>query len=660
MKKIMKLNKIFTIATLAASALFATSCSDDVAEYAGPGAWDANANYADVYFPVTSKTDMVDPTAETIATVQVARRNVSNAASVPVKVVEGADVFTVSNAEFAAGDTTATITIDYSKAEIGKACKLVMTLEGADYVSSYSTNTAYTYTVTRVKWNSIGTAKFTDAFWFEETWDVEVFQRDDDKSYYRIMDPFKNCPYVDELDGSQSEYLELHVLKKGDKIGDVSVSEADIVDWYRLSTGYVHSSYGEVIWALNAKNFTNYASMDYYTYNRVSARLDDGSVGQIQLAPYWYMFGVGGWNYLEEPTIFINFPGFVEEYTASLDDYEWEPVFTGEYNSAQLGTKKDGVTLYKGVPNDSIEQANPGCYDRYVAKNGGTPYVIASPYAQGNNLYFLVKNSNILPLVDGDIDLTYQYTGMNALNQKVYANILASSKFADDLISLDIQFQTLPNKAGEFTDYGTATETLANITWTRVGTGTFSYNGWWSSEEQDEEGNYLPLVDPGYELFQRDGSEDTYKITDWGAGVDYVFTWNKTTNVCATQMGFIGESHPSYGEVYVVDASTYSSKYAYADYPSQYDPEENTFYFFNAYVVEAGSFGVFLETFQVDWDAAPAAARKASMKKSTRVASMKPNKNIKAANRFVGKRVKADKFGRSLGAPQMAFDLIAE
>ena len=662
----MKLNKIFTIATLAASALFATSCSDDAPEYAGPGSWDANANYADVFFPVTSKTDMVDPTAETIAQVQVARRNVSNAVTVPVKVLEGADIFTVSNAEFAAGDTTAIVTIDFSKAEIGKASKLVIALDGPDYVSSYSQNTAYTYTVTRVKWNNIGTAKFTDAFWFEASWDVEVMQRDDDKSYYRIMDPFANCPYVDELDGSQSEYLELHVLKKGDKIGDVTVSESDIVDWYRLSTGYVHSSYGEVVWALNAKNFTNYSTMDNYSYNRVSARLEDGSVGQIQLAAYWYMFGVGGWNYLTEPTIFINFPGFVEEYTATLDDFGWEPVFAGEFTSAQLGTKKDGVMLYKGVPNDSIEQANPGCYDRYVAKAGGTPYVIEAPYAKGYDLYFVVKNSNIAPLVDGDYDLTYQNTGMTALNQKVYANILASSKFADDLISLDIQFQTKPDRSGDFIDYGTANETLANITWSEVGTGTFTYTMWWDGG-QDEEGNYLPLVDPGYSLFQRDGSNDTFKITDWGAGVDYIFKWDQKTNVCATQMGFIGESHPTYGEVYVVDASTYSSKnYPYEDYPSQYVPEENTFYFYNAYVVEAGSFGAGLETFTVDWsiDAATPSeattARAKALKKSKRVASMKPNKNIKAASRFVGKRAKAPRFGRSLGAPQFFGELIAE
>lgn len=678
----MKLNKIFTIATLAASALFATSCSDDVPEYAGPGAWDANANYANVYFQTSSVLDNLDPAEPTEKEVKVYRRVehkytwgkdkdgndsiigdqiVTPLPAVTVKptVKENQDnVFSVSDAQFAEGDSVAIVKVTFPDAVVGTTYKLVIALEGADYVSSYSKDTAFTYTVTRVKWNSIGTGKFTDAFWFEDSWEVEIMQRDDDKSYYRIMDPFG--AYASLLDGSQSEYLELHVLKKGDMISGVAVTESDIVDWYRLSTGYVHSSYGEVVWAINAKNFTNYASMDYYTYNRVSARLDDGSVGQIQLAPYWYMFGVGGWNYLEEPTIFINFPGFVEEYTATLDDYEWEPVFAGEFTSEQLGTKKDGVMLYKGVPNDSIEEANSGCYERYVAKAGGTPYVISSPYANGNNLYFIVKNSNIAPLVDGTYDFTYQNTGLTALNQKVYAHILASSKFADDLVSLDIQFQTLPNRAGEFIDYGTSTEILANITWTKVGTGTFSYTGWWSSDEQDEEGNYLPLVDPGYELYQRDGSDNTYKITNWGAGVDYIFKWDKNTNVCATQLGSIGESHPSYGEVYVVDASSYSSRYTYEDYPSQYVPGENTFYFFNAYVVEAGSFGVFLETFQVDWDADAAGARSKSLNKSKRVASMRPNKNIKAASRFVGKPAKAAKYGRSLGTPKNSDKLIAE
>lgn len=640
----MKLNKIFTIATLAASALFATSCSDDVAEYAGPGTWDANANYADVYFPVTSKTDMVDPTAETIATVEVARRNVKNAATVPVKVIEGADVFTVSNAEFAAGDTTAIVTIDYSKAEIGKACKLVMTLEGADYVSSYSTNTAYTYTVTRVKWNSLGEGKFTDNWYFEMSWPVEILQRDDDKSYYRVVDP-----YGPTEGPNRSEYVELHVMKKGDVINGVTLSQAGVVDWNRINTGYVNSNYGEEVWALHPKNFTSKdPELCYNSY--VSGLLDNGNPGQFTLSCMYYMFGVGGWDATTDNAIIINLPGFVEEYIASLDDFEWEPVFTGEYTSTQLGTKKDGVALYKGVPNDSIEQANPGCFERYVAKNGGTPYVIESPYTNGYDLYFLVKNSNISPLVDSDYDFTYQYTGMNALNQKVYANILASSKFADDLVSLDIQFQTLPKK-GEFIDYGTATETLANITWSQMGTGTYTYTVMFEE----------PLPDEGYVISKRDGSDDTFKISDWFYGVDLTFKWNQATNEVNIPQQFSGYAHPGYGEVYVGEAGEVSSKWDGG--PSYYDPDTKTFHFHIIYFVSAGSFGADDETFEVAWDEAAGLARvKSHSKKALNLKNAKLNKfkTGKLANAFVGKRAKADKFGRSLGTPKNIGEFIAE
>ena len=641
----MKLNKIFTIATLAASALFATSCSDDVPEYAGPGAWDADANYANVYFPVTSKSEMVDPTAETVSTVTVARRNVSAAATIPVKVIENeGNVFSVSDAVFAAGDTTTTVTISYPTAEIGTPYKLVIGFEGSDKVSSYSKNVAFTYTVQRVKWNSLGEGKFTDNWYFEMSWPVEILQRDDDKSYYRIVDP-----YGPTEGPNRSEYVELHVMKKGDVINGVTLSQAGVVDWYRINTGYVNSNYGEEVWALHPKNFTSKdPELCYNSY--VSGLLDNGNPGQFTLSCMYYMFGVGGWDATTDKAIIINLPGFVEEYTASIADYNWEPVFAGEYTSQQLGTKNAGVTLYKGVPNDSIEQANPGCYERFVEKCGGTPYAIEAPYAKGYDLIFLVKNSNIVPLVDGDDDYTYQETGMTALNQKVYANILASSKFADDLVSLDIQFQTLPKK-GEFIDYGTATETLANITWSQMGTGTYTYTVMFEE----------PLPDEGYVISKRDGSDDTFKISDWFYGVDLTFKWNQTTNEVNIPQQFSGYAHPSYGEVYVGEAGEVSSKWDGG--PSYYDPDTKTFHFHIIYFVSAGSFGADDETFEVAWDEAAGLARvKSHSKKALNLKNAKLNKfkTGKLANAFVGKRAKADKFGRSLGAPKNIGEFTAE
>ena len=69
----MRLNKIFLFATLASAALF-TACSDDDDKYAGPGEWNATADYANIFFKETSMTESVDPTAPTTASFKVYRR----------------------------------------------------------------------------------------------------------------------------------------------------------------------------------------------------------------------------------------------------------------------------------------------------------------------------------------------------------------------------------------------------------------------------------------------------------------------------------------------------------------------------------------------------------------------------------------------------------
>jgi hypothetical protein len=169
------------------------------------------------------------------------------------------------------------------------------------------------------------------------------------------------------------------------------------------------------------------------------------------------------------------------------------------------------------------------------------------------------------------------------------------------------------------------TGTIKKPNWVKVGTGTFWYDGLWF--DYDEEGNEVPFVDPGYELFQQEGT-NLYKITDWGGGVDYIFTWDKETNVCATQMGYVGYTDPDYGEVSVVDVCTYWSDLSYEDWPSHYysDPEYNAFYFYNVYVVEAGYWGPYLEYFEVEWDAdaTPAPARTKTLKKRPHITNLTP------------------------------------
>ena len=648
----MKLNKIFTLATLATTMLFATSCSDDFS-YDGPGAWDADANYANLYFPTTSSVDVVDPSAEPKATIELCRRNTSGALTVPVKVVENTDdVFTVSNAEFAAGDSVATITVDYSKAGVGTAYKLRLELEGTDYVSSYSENISYTYSVTRVKWNDVGyyideagnkvegyamyTDDFITTFYGVDNipFPTKLQERDDVPGYFRLVNTYhENYPYNDPGDWYEDKDYYIYIDATNPKKVFIPELCETGMDW----------GYG---------NVRVYSFAGYYLSRGDAATAED----------YYGTYANGAITFPID-ALMINMPGYNETglytangngafklvidpskdlYTATVEDYDFsELLFAGEYASAQLGTKKTGVEIYKGNRIDEIEAANEGCYDRFEDANGGEPYLIKSPYTNGYDLMFLVNEAGkIAPLETEDYEI--QPTGLTALNKDVYAAIL-SGKFSEKEISLDIQFQTKPDKSGEYTVFGTATETLANISWTKVGTGTYTYTFWWEG------------VDPGYEVYKRDDADDTYKIADWGGGVDFIFTWDKATNKVKVPLTDVGDPHPSYGTVYVSDMPTFAAvfggSFSYDDFPCTYDPATSTFTFELKYFVSAGYFDdaniPAVETLEVTWDAAAARGPQAKHTAVKAANSWKLTKSQSTlSNRFVGgKKVQKPRHG---------------
>lgn len=586
------MKKYFNLLFLAVAMVGFVACTSEDETYE-PGPWDATSDYADIYFPTASKTEMIDPSDPTETSFEVSRRNTEGALTVTFTEVQNTNnAFKVGQAVFADGEETTTVEVTFDEAGIGDAHVLQVTVDDPTLVSSYSAGILYTYTVTRVKWNEIGTATFTDEFWFEDSWEVEVLQRDDDPSYYRLMNPFG--VWADELNGSQSEALELHVLKKGDKIGDIEMQEAGIVDWYRLCTGYVHPSYNDVVWALHPKNFVSADLNNYnvYQYNRVAEYLEDGAPGLIQLAPYWYMFNVGGWNYTTEPTIFINMPGYVAQYEADIDeDFEWESVFKGEYKSNQLGTA-NVAELQKGTCVTTTDDC-----DKIFADTYGTAYKIVAPYAEGYDLVFTAKGKTV-KLAPG-----YEYPqplGITALGKDVYAVINTdASSFTDEAVTLNITFVN----ANGTVEYGTANEVLSNITYSQVGTGDYLYCVMFGEGTEED-------VDPGLPLFKRDGRDDIYKIENWGYGVDFFFTWDKTTNLCTVEEQYTGADHSSYGEIYVMESDEYGKYSDGQDGPSYFDPETNTFHFSVVYFVEAGYFGHGVEPFTVTFDAAAKAGSK--------------------------------------------------
>ena len=235
----MKINKIFLFATLASAMLF-TACSDDD-DYSGPGEWNATADYANIYFKTTRVDESLDPADPTTATFNVYRRvqheytygkdslgndTVSSdkivtplpARTVKLDIIENTnDVFKISDATFAEGDTVATVNVTFDGAEIGKTHTLKVTSNDPTLVSYYSKDITFTYNVTRVKWNLLGKGKIVSGYYFPGEAEVEIYQMDSNKNNYRVAHPFDDILAAlkadtenwaaEEFNGQQPDFL---------------------------------------------------------------------------------------------------------------------------------------------------------------------------------------------------------------------------------------------------------------------------------------------------------------------------------------------------------------------------------------------------------------------------------------------------------------------
>ena len=381
-----------------------------------------------------------------------------------------------------------------------------------------------------------------------------------------------------------------------------------VLSWPETFTGYTHSTYGPV----NVSDFVEYrggaVSWDEYPtkYNPETGLFTFNLI---------YYVSAGYFGYGEE---YLQMDGF-KAYEANIDeDFEWTEQFVGVFNSGKLGTK-GSAALMKGTCVNTTD----GCDTVFAAKYG-TAYKIVAPYAEGKDLIFCVDNEGKIVLAPGYTDP--QATGINAVGEEAFAQINPKKgSFSETEIVLNITFV---NESGSI-EYGTANEVLQNITWTAQGLGTFNYTFWWEGSDE------------GYVFYQRDDQKDTYKIEDWGGGIDFMFTWDQATNQCEVLEQYIGDDHATYGPVYIIEGAQYSERFA--EKTSYYDPESKTFYFYPVYFVEAGYFGQGEETFEVTESAAVKthSAKKVQMKNVTKVR--------RSSSRWMGRPY--NKFSRLANVP---------
>lgn len=628
MKKLFKYTLLLAFGAL-------VSCTDEY-EYDGTGAWNATENYSNVAFDKASEEIELEPTAETKYTFTMTRQNTASEAIVPFVIEENTDdVFQVGEVKFAAGDSVATGVVSFDNAEVGKPYTLKLAVTDPNFVSDYSKGIVYSLTINRVKWNPAGFVIqngerydgyaaytediFTTFFSVQNlTYPVMVQERDDMPGYFRVINPYgENYPYNEE--GDYDPTVDSYIIIDATNPDKVYIPKACYMstDW----------GYGQfVIWGLAGYylNKGDAASAEPYfgTYKNGKITFPAGS---LLLAMTNYNDG-GLYNSNNGGKFALVLDPTLDPYKASIDtDFEWEALYTGAFTSGQL-SGSGSATLYKGTCT-----VNTDACDSVFAAEYGTAYCIESPYAEGYNLFFSVLDGKVKTISGYEV----QSTGMGAMGAEVFAKInQGTSSFSANEVVLNITFQ---NADGSIV-YGTANETLSNITYTPVGLGTYTYVALASQ----------PTPVPDFVMSKRDDKEDVYCIEQWagplGGTANLIFTWNKETNKCTLPTQSTTLMSQS-GEVFISDIAYYAgdAKY-YEAYPCVYDPATKTFTFTVFYHIASG--GVFTEnpvaeTFTVEFDEAASSAKVVNQinKWDIIMGTPKASNSIDWKNPFVGTKV---------------------
>lgn len=496
------------------SALVFVAC-DTVSDDWKPGSWDAAEGFEDVSFVgKTSVTDELDPTDPKTATVTLKRKNTKGELVVTPEVTVNDDsVFTVTDFHFADGDSLATATISFPDAKIGTPYSLQLTVTDKKLVSSYSQAVLFNYSVTRVKWVSLGKGTYIDNV-LPTVWPItdiqsepEFFIRDDDHTRFRVKSPLATAtfkyqgatlPFVgefltpEEAEGL-SDWFVFRILQKGEKYGLVEeIQSEDLVAFDEYFTGAVAGDDGELSYlhpsAIKSLSVeAQWQDSKVISWQSAPTGVDtefkagEKIPAEINLGAVAYLAKGGGLDRRSNPLVFY-FPGYKPAHKADLnEDFEWEEVYNGVFTSEQLGTESE-KTLYKGICTNKTDAC-----DSTFAAQYGTAYTIQSPYAEDYNLIFTVKDGNIM--VPEGYEL--QEIGVKAMGQNVFAKInMGKSKYTKTVVTLNITFT---DETGE-KEFGTANEVLSNVHYSKVGTADWTYTLFFANKDGS------PNVDAGLEL----------------------------------------------------------------------------------------------------------------------------------------------------------------
>ena len=323
----MKRLAYISLAFFATAALF--SCTEKSTYEPGP-----QARGAQYYFSSDQATSVnISHTTQSVS-IDVFRLETGSASTATVSVVDESGLISSASsvtANFAAGSNKATLTfpITPSDWEFAKNYPVNFTIfdESTPYGKSELTVT-YKYP-TPLK--SLGKAQLTENYFTGQTFTPQVYQSEIDPNEYHIQ----------KFMGAKSEDLIIHVTKAGDKFGNVSFTQAGLVyfddAWSGITYADVNSSgtADQHIDVCHPAGFKSYSTDESkWAGSKVVLFQDNGIPAIVEIAPFYYISGLGGWDQTQTPAnIVIIFPGYEPK------DYAVEATYAG------LFTESDG-TVY--------------------------------------------------------------------------------------------------------------------------------------------------------------------------------------------------------------------------------------------------------------------------------------------------------------------------
>jgi hypothetical protein len=442
------MKKLYTILLAVASLAFILVSCQKVTPHQ-PGEADAAGCYG-VYFPSQDESLTLDPSDPTTATITVARANTSGAITVPYTLTGNTDIISASDIAFADGQSETTCTLTFNSAEVGVTYTVHFLISDEKYASKYNNQPiAFDYTIMRDKWNSLGKAKFTDSWIFDATtvYECELIQNDKDKSLFRLIAPYNTenltaFGYIpDYYKDAPSPYIQFKLLNPGDVLysssaNPIKITQEGLVYFSNFYSGYYRPDYKGAVNSYYPATFTEYHNEASLSYNKVLQYQSNGLPAGVQLAPYFYIEGLGGWDMTQtDGIITIVFPGAVlTDYSIALEAGQSSEgvlpvsfalgtdvaqakyaIYEGSLNVAQLEAKVANIS--DGTEKNTKSVAATGTENVTLDKTGVYTLVAVTFSADGKaqesdnvGFSYVAKGDSVPVVVNCGLTVTDRYT----------------------------------------------------------------------------------------------------------------------------------------------------------------------------------------------------------------------------------------------------------